>query len=126
MLTTFILIVHVMVCLFMIFIVLIQSGKGAELGAAFGGSGQTLFGARGAATVLGKLTTGAAIVFMLTSLLLAVVTSKGSSVVTSGPVTTQRVDPNKNIPQAPGASGPIQGAQPSQQTAPVAPAAPTK
>lgn len=122
MLTTFILIVHVIVCLFMIFIVLIQSGKGAELGAAFGGSGQTLFGARGAATVLGKLTTGAAIVFMLTSLMLAVVTTKGSSVVTSGAARTQSADPKKNIPQAPGASGPIQGAQPGQQTTPAAPA----
>lgn len=126
MLTTFILVIHVMVCLFMIFIVLIQSGKGAELGAAFGGSGQTLFGARGAATVLGKLTTGAAIVFMLTSLMLAVVTSKGSSVVTSGPARTQSADPKKNIPQAPGASGPIQGTQPAQQTAPASPAAPAK
>jgi preprotein translocase subunit SecG len=118
MLTTFILIIHVMVCLFMIFIVLIQSGKGAELGAAFGGSGQTLFGARGAATVLGKLTTGAAIVFMLTSLMLAVVTTKGSSVVKAGPTKTESVDPKKNIPQAPGASGPLQGAQPVQPAAP--------
>lgn len=123
MLTTLILIVHIIVCLFMIFIVLIQSGKGAELGAAFGGSGQTLFGARGAATVLGKLTTGAAIVFMLTSLMLAVVTSKGSSVVTSGPARTQGMDPKKSIPQAPGASGPIQSAPAAPgNSAPAAPA----
>ena len=124
MLTTFLLIVHVIVCLFMIFIVLIQSGKGAELGAAFGGSGQTLFGARGAATILGKLTTGSAIVFMLTSLMLAVVTSKGSSVVKSAPIRTES-SAQKNIPQAPGSGGPIQGAQPAAPGAP-APAAPAK
>src|SRR5512141_1804655 len=107
---TLFLILHIIVCFFLIFIVLIQSGKGAELGAAFGGSGQTLFGARGAATVLGKLTTGAAIAFMLTSLSLAVVTTKGSSVVKSAPVRSEKAG-QKNIPQAPGASGPIQGAQ---------------
>lgn len=66
-----------MVCFFLIFIVLIQSGKGAELGAAFGGSSQTLFGARGAATFFSKMTTIAAVVFMLTSLTLAVITAKG-------------------------------------------------
>jgi len=123
MIATLLLIVHIVVCVFMIFIVLIQSGKGAEMGAAFGGSGQTLFGARGAATVLGKLTTGAAIVFMLTSLTLAVVTSKGSSVVKAVPVKTDQGDPKKSIPQAPGAGGPIQGTQPA---APAPPATPSK
>ncbi|MDA8077457.1 MAG: preprotein translocase subunit SecG, partial [Nitrospiraceae bacterium] len=72
---TVVLIFHVIVCLFLIFIVLIQSGKGAELGAAFGGSSQTLFGARGAATFFSKLTTIAAVVFMLTSFSLAVLTT---------------------------------------------------
>ena len=129
MLTTLLLIVHVIVCFFMIFIVLIQSGKGAELGAAFGGSGQTLFGARGAATVLGKLTTGAAIVFMLTSLMLAVVTSKGTGSVVKSSVTGGAMDQKKSIPQAPGA-GPVQGAKPAAPAAPApavpAPAAPAK
>jgi preprotein translocase subunit SecG len=79
---TLILIVHVIVCVFLIFIVLIQSSKGAELGAAFGGgSSQTLFGARGAATFLSKLTTVAAVVFMLTSLTLAVFSIRQESVV---------------------------------------------
>jgi preprotein translocase subunit SecG len=118
MLTTFIIIVHVIVCFFLIFIVLIQSGKGAELGAAFGGSSQTLFGARGAATIFSKLTTGAAIVFMLTSLLLAVVTSKGGSVVRqTAPVTSEQ----KSIPQQGPVSGPVQGTQPLQQGVPAAP-----
>jgi preprotein translocase subunit SecG len=51
----------------LIFIVLLQSGKGAQIGAAFGGSSQTLFGSRGSVTILSKLTTISAIVFMLTS-----------------------------------------------------------
>ncbi len=78
---TLVLIIHVLTCLFLIFIVLLQSGKGAEIGAAFGGSSQTIFGSRGAATFLNKLTTGAAIVFMLTSLTLTLVTSKSASVI---------------------------------------------
>jgi len=78
---TFILLVHVAVCVFLIFVVLVQSSKGAQLGAAFGGSSQTLFGARGAATFLSKLTTGMAVVFMLTSLTLAVMSVRRSSVI---------------------------------------------
>ena len=70
--TILVLIIHILVCFFLIGIVLLQSGKGAELGAAFGGSSQTLFGSRGAATFLNKMTTGVAVVFMITSLLLAV------------------------------------------------------
>lgn len=73
---------HIIVSLFLIFIVLIQGGKGAELGAAFGGgASQTIFGGRGAATFLNKLTTVIAIVFMFTSLLLAIVSVRSTSVV---------------------------------------------
>ncbi len=69
---TFLIILHVLVCLALIAIVLLQGGKGAEVGAAFGGGGsQTVFGASGGASFMSKLTTGAAIVFMLTSLTLA-------------------------------------------------------
>ena len=100
--TTLLLIIHVIVCLMLIAIVLLQSGKGAEMGAAFGGSSQTIFGSRGAATFLSKLTTIAAVVFMITSLTLAVVTAKGGSVVKKTPVT----DENKSIPAT---SGPVQG-----------------
>lgn len=118
---TLILIVHIIVCFFLIFIVLVQSGKGAELGAAFGGSSQTLFGARGAATVFSKLTTIAAVVFMLTSLSLAIATAKGGSVVKRMPISGQR----KNLPPMPPVpAGPVQGAQPSGNV-PV-PAAPSK
>jgi preprotein translocase subunit SecG len=69
---TFLIILHVLVCVALIVIVLLQGGKGAEVGAAFGGGGsQTVFGASGGASFMSKLTTSAAIVFMLTSLTLA-------------------------------------------------------
>ena len=62
-------VIHVIVCLALIMIVLLQTGKGADMGAAFGcGSSQTLFGSTGASTFLSKATTIAAIVLMLTSL----------------------------------------------------------
>ncbi|HDH04801.1 MAG TPA: preprotein translocase subunit SecG [Nitrospirae bacterium] len=80
---TAVLILHLTVCLFLIFIILIQSSKGAEMGAAFGGSSQTLFGSRGAATFLSKLTTAAAILFMITSLSLAIISVRRGSVMSS-------------------------------------------
>ncbi|MBW2477158.1 MAG: preprotein translocase subunit SecG [Deltaproteobacteria bacterium] len=70
---TFLLIIHICVCLALIGIVLIQGGKGAEIGAAFGaGASNTIFGASGGQSFIGKMTTGAAIIFMLTSLALAI------------------------------------------------------
>lgn len=68
---------HVLVCLFLIIVVLLQSGKAADLAGAFGGMGsQTVFGPRGAATVLSKATTIAAILFMVTSLALVILNSR--------------------------------------------------
>jgi preprotein translocase subunit SecG len=65
-------IIHVLVCLFLILVVLAQQGKGQDLASAFGGAGsQTAFGARGTATLLSKITAGAAAVFMITSLTLS-------------------------------------------------------
>ena len=64
-------VIHLIVCFLMIAAILLQAGKGAEIGAAFGGSSQTVFGSRGPGTFLSKVTVGAAIVFMLTSLSLA-------------------------------------------------------
>lgn len=83
MLSTIVITVHVIVALALIGIVLVQKGKGATMGAAFGGSSQTLFGPRGPAAPLAKFTTGAAIVFMLTSISLTIISndSKGSSVI---------------------------------------------
>lgn len=73
-------VIHVIVCIALIMIVLLQTGKGADMGAAFGGGGsQTLFGSSGASTFLSKATTIAAVVFMLTSLFLAYVSSDRSA-----------------------------------------------
>ena|ERR1043166_1597521 len=76
---TFLLIVHIVVCVFMVIVILLQHGKGADMGATFGGSSQTVFGAGGATTVLSKITIGAAIIFMCTSVGLAYLSSSGSS-----------------------------------------------
>lgn len=73
-------IVHVIVCLFLILVVLLQSGKAADLAGAFGGMGsQTTFGPRGAATALSKATTIAAVLFMVTSLSLAVMQTRDAA-----------------------------------------------
>jgi preprotein translocase subunit SecG len=72
--------VHVLVCLFLIVVVLLQSGKAADLAGAFGGMGsQTVFGPRGSATVLSKATTISAVVFMLTSITLSIYATRGGS-----------------------------------------------
>lgn len=75
---TLIAIIHIIVCLILMGVVLLQAGKGAEMGAAFGGSSQTIFGSRGAATFLSKLTVGAAILFMVTSLSLSILSRERS------------------------------------------------
>ena len=70
--TTILIALHIIVCIALIIIVLLQMGKGAEAGASFGaGSSQTVFGASGGGSFMGKVTAGAAIIFMLTSLALA-------------------------------------------------------
>src|SRR3989442_4108548 len=73
---TALIILHVLVAFIMVGVILLQSGKGAEIGAAFGGSSQTVFGARGANTFLGKLTAVTATIFMLTSLSLAIMSKQ--------------------------------------------------
>jgi preprotein translocase subunit SecG len=71
---------HVLVATILIFMVLLQKGKGADIGAAFGGASQTIFGPRGAQSFMAKITTGAAVIFMVTSLTLAISSAKRSSV----------------------------------------------
>ena len=92
--------IHVIVSAILIGMVLLQKGKGADIGAAFGGASQTVFGPRGAQSFLAKLTTGAAIVFMFTSLGLALTTTKKSSVMENvpPPAQTQTAPP---LPLAP-------------------------
>jgi preprotein translocase subunit SecG len=113
MLTVFLTIIHVVVCLFLIVVVLLQSGKAADLAGAFGGMGsQTAFGPRGSATVLSKATTIAAFLFMVTSISLGVMATKnaghGSSV-----LERQQAPATKSAP-APTAPGQA----PVQQQAP--------
>jgi len=70
-------VVHVIVCIFLIVVVLLQSGKSADIAAAFGGAGsQTAFGPRGAATLLSRATTWSAVIFMITSFTLAILTAR--------------------------------------------------
>ena len=68
-------IIHILVCVFLVAIVLLQHGKGADIGATFGGSGQSLFGTEGPVPILNKITTVAAIIFMVTSITLAYISA---------------------------------------------------
>ena len=119
---TFFLIIHVIVSLLLIFVVLIQGGKGAQMGAAFGGgSSQTVFGGRGAATFLGKMTTVVAVVFMITSMLLAIVSVKGKSIIKETLPVQERPAAAPGQPQMPppGDAAPLE--QPLEQGEPASP-----
>jgi len=134
---TVILIFHVLACFALILIVLLQTGRGAEMGAAFGGSSQTLFGSTGGSTFFSKLTTVAAIVFMLTCLGLTYFSDKsetksvmekvkveekqGPVIPEAKPVQTSPAKPAEpgQVPEAAKAAG---SATPDQGTASTAPA----
>ena len=91
---TGLIIIHVLICIGLILAILLQSGKGSDLGAAFGGSSQTLFGSTGAMPFLNKLTAGVAIGFMLTSLCLAFIASRvPKSSIMDGKAKTQQEMP---------------------------------
>ena len=77
--TTLLIIIHVLVSLFLIAIVLLQHGKGADIGATFGGSGQSVFGTEGPVPLLNKITTFSAIIFMGTSVTLAYISANEST-----------------------------------------------
>ena len=115
-------IVHVIVCVILILVVLLQSGKGADLAGAFGGGGsQTAFGARGTATFLSKMTTGAAIVFMLTSLTLSLITSRGkeSSIMQGAAPSAKQASPGAGgKTPAPPVQNTVVPVQPPNQTQP--------
>jgi preprotein translocase subunit SecG len=85
---------HVLVSGIMIGMVLLQKGKGADIGAAFGGASNTVFGPRGAQSFMAKLTTAAAIIFMITSFGLALTASKKSSIMENVPQPTQQSAPS--------------------------------
>lgn len=126
--TVFLTILHIVVCITLILIVLLQAGKGANMGAAFGGSSQTVFGSSGAGTFLGKLTAGVAIIFMLTSITLTYTASrKPSGLMDKASVPAARqaapvVPKPATSPAAPAAPVPAPGAATQAPAAAPAPA----
>jgi preprotein translocase subunit SecG len=103
-------VLYVFICFFLVLVVLVQQGKGADIAGAFGGGGtQTAFGARGATTLLHKLTTGAFIGFIILSLALTLLQAR------------QRPSVVKGVPQKVNAQGTLPGPAPAGQ--PAAPAA---
>jgi len=122
------LLTHILVCVFLIIVVLLQSGKAADLAGAFGGMGsQTAFGPRGSATLLSKATTISAILFMITSLGLSILATKGAGQSTtvleggstkSAPIRTQAPSipvrmPQQGFPPATPPARPVQIPLPS-------------
>ncbi|MBI9076875.1 MAG: preprotein translocase subunit SecG [Desulfatibacillum sp.] len=131
--TVLITVLHIVVCIALILIVLLQTGKGADMGAAFGGgSSQTVFGSTGPAGFLSKGTTAAAVIFMITSLLLAIPQSSAvESVNIPEPITQEQMDQaspasmdDLNLPPIQTAAQATSEAAPAEETtAPDAPAA---
>ena len=111
-----IIILHVVVSIGLILVVLLQTGKGAEVGAVFGGSSSTIFGSSGAGNFLTRLTTGMAIVFMVTSLALGYFTSRKPTA-TIFDNRTPAAEPAAPVPPAPAAQ-PQQAAPAGEQSAP--------
>ena len=121
--TIVITILHIAESIFIIAVVLLQSGKGAEMGASFGSSGsQSVFGAGGGTTFLSKMTTAAAIIFMLTSLTLAYISGNPSS----SSIMKGKSKPAAAVPAQQAPAAPMQGKPAVMPSAPVAPAAPVQ
>ncbi len=121
---------HLIVCLFLILVVLLQTGKGADVAAAFGGSSsQTAFGARGAATLLTKLTTISAVLFMLTSFSLAFVANRSTGSVVTDDVVEEsspaapgtQADQPATTPPAEGGDEVLPNPEPESETPPDSP-----
>ncbi len=121
MLNILVVIFHTLVALTLIAVVLLQVGKGGSIGAAFGGGGslQTLFGSRGPATFLSRLTTAAAAVFMITSLTLAYLSSsarQSSSITDQVPAGIEQPAPSSDTPQETPAGAQDSATEPPAET----------
>ncbi|MDO3379860.1 preprotein translocase subunit SecG [Geoalkalibacter halelectricus] len=119
--TTFLVFLHILVCFALIVIVLLQPGKGASIGASFGAGGaNTVFGAAGAGSFLGKMTGAAAVIFMLTSLTLSYFSGRPDTTTIMPEVVapTQQVIPTPDQPLPPG-TVPTQDLPPAEPPAPV-------
>jgi len=119
---TLLTIVHVLSCFFLIIVVLLQQGKGADVGAVFGGSSQTLFGSSGAGTLLSKMTSAIAGIFMLTSLTLTYGAAKqtSKSLFDDAPVSAPAPAPAETAPTEPSSAsteGQSTATAPSGETA---------
>ena len=110
-------VIHILVCFFLVVVVLLQSGKAADLAGAFGGMGsQTAFGPRGSATILSKATTIAAILFMLTSITLSIAATRAGAA--SGTVLNKTGRPTTKQQSAPAKAPAAPTQAPQQQKAP--------
>ncbi len=98
--TTLLIIVHVLVCIFLVGIVLLQHGKGADIGATFGGSSQSLFGSEGPVPLLNKITTFSAIIFMGTSITLAYISANKSTSTVMSDLSTKPAPIEQSVPAA--------------------------
>ncbi len=108
--------IHVLVCVFLIGIVLLQHGRGADIGASFGGSSQSLFGTEGPLPLLNKITTASAVVFMITSMALAYIsTNKGAKTVMRDLPAVTLPAPEATTPQGPVTIPMSEGAQPAAE-----------
>ena len=117
-----ILLIHVLVCIFLIIVVLLQSGKAADLAGAFGGMGsQTAFGPRGSATLLSKATTISAVIFMLTSLSLSIIATRSAGLTTSVLQAAPATAPAKKQQPAPAPAGSAPAQSAPAQPAPAQP-----
>lgn len=121
---TLLTIVHSLVALFLILVVLLQSGRGGGMGIALGGASSQIFGGRGASTFLTKLTSIAAVTFFLTSFTLTVMSSRQHSVVAAAKAQQSAEEPAKIDPAKPEEVAPAVAPESEQAPAAPAPAAP--
>jgi preprotein translocase subunit SecG len=117
-------VIHVVSCLFLIVVVLLQTGKGADMGAVFGGGSQTLFGSGGAGNLLTKLTTGTAITFMVTSLIMSYAQNRAPSSTLLDRIPTESAAPTPLAPPVPTPATPPSGGDAAAPATPTPPAPP--